>query len=261
MPRTRWRIFLGARGARASSRRYRSRSVRRIGKVERIIVAVETTLVECPASPVSLQLVVMPAGPFAYVVEIATARHNGDDRARVFAPEGGIVVALADGAGGTGNGARAAQAIVDAAGALCLTPDWSALLADLDQDCTRLGHGQSTAVLLSISASGISGASVGDSGAWVITGADVVDLTAGQHRKPLVGEGCLPFRVTAPPLGGGTLLVASDGLLRYAKQTDIARIANGPDLRASARELVDHVRLPNGSLQDDVAIVLCRQFA
>ena len=202
----------------------------------------------------------MPEGQFVHVVEIATPRRKGEDRARVFTAEGGIVIALADGAGGTGNGARAAQAIVDAAGASRLTTSWCALLDDLDQDGTRLGHGQSTAVLLSISASGISGASVGDSGAWVIVGADVVDLTAGQHRKPLVGDGCLPFRVTAPPLDGGTLLVASDGLLRYAKQPDIVRIANGPDLRAAARELVDHVRLPSGSLQDDVAIVLGRQF-
>jgi serine/threonine protein phosphatase PrpC len=206
-------------------------------------------------------LFVMATGQFAHVVEIAATSRNGEDRARMFAPEGGIVIALADGAGGTGNGARAAQAIVDTAGASSLTTDWCALLDDLDQDGTRLGHGQSTAVLLSISELGISGASVGDSGAWVITGADVVDLTAGQHRKPLVGDGCFPFRVTAPPLVGGTLLVASDGLLRYAKQPDIARIANGPDLRAAARELIDLVRLPNGSLQDDVAIVLCRHVA
>ncbi len=202
----------------------------------------------------------MAGGQFAHVVEIAAARRNGEDRARVFAAEGGIVIALADGAGGTGNGARAAQAIVDAAGASSLTTDWCALLDDLDHDGTRLGHGQSTAVFLSLSASGVSGASVGDSGAWVLVGTEVVELAAGQHRKPLVGDGCLPFQVTAPPLGGGTLLVASDGLLRYAKQSDIVRIANGPDLRAAARDLVDHVRLPNGSLQDDVAIVLCRQF-
>lgn len=195
-----------------------------------------------------------------HVVEIATPRRNGDDRACVTVAERGIMIALADGAGGTGNGARAAQALVDAAGVSSLTTDWCALLADLDQDAARLGHGQSTAVLLWVSTSGISGASVGDSGAWVITGADVVDLTAGQHRKPLVGDGCLPVGVTAPLIDGGTLLVASDGLLRYAKQSDIARIANGPNLRAAARELVDHVRLPNGSLQDDVSIVLCRQF-
>ncbi|MCW5802086.1 MAG: hypothetical protein KIT31_06840 [Deltaproteobacteria bacterium] len=56
----------------------------------------------------------------------------------------------------------------------------------------------------------------------------VVDLTAGQVRKPLVGDGCLPRPISAPALGTATLLVASDGLLRYAKAPDIARLARGP---------------------------------
>lgn len=121
-----------------------------------------------------------------------------------------------------------------------------------------VGHGQSTAVVLSVSGSGISGASVGDSAAWLIAGADVLDLTEGQRRKPLVGGGCLPFRVKHMAYSGNTLLVASDGLFRYAKPADVARIANGPDLSAAARALVDLVRLPSGTLQDDVAVVLCR---
>ena len=196
---------------------------------------------------------------FAYVVEIAAARGSGQDRARAFAHGDDLVIALADGAGGTGNGATAAQAIVNAVGAVGPGVDWCGLLADLDLDGKRLGHGQSTAVVLLISSSGISGSSIGDSGAWLIAGTEVLDLTDGQARKPLVGDGCNPFRVAAPPLVDGTLLVASDGLLRYAKRSDIARIAGGPDLAAAARALVDLVRLPNGEFQDDVAIVLCRR--
>ncbi len=109
------------------------------------------------------------------------------------------MIALADGAGGTGNGAIAAEAIIDAIGTAASGVDWSMLLADLDRDVKRLGGGQST-------------------------------------------------------------LVASDGLLRYAKRSDIARVANGPDLAVAARALVDLVRLPTGGLQDDVSIVLCRQL-
>lgn len=199
----------------------------------------------------------MPVASFLHVVEIAAARRHGDDRAQVFTTADGIVIALADGAGGTGNGARAAQAIIDAAGT-SRTTDLCALLDELDADGARLGHGQSTAVLLAVSETGISGASVGDSGAWLIVGANAVDLTAGQQRKPLVGDGCVSYRIAAPPLADGTLLVASDGLLRYAKEADIARIASGADLHAAARALVDLVRLPNGQLQDDVSIVLCR---
>jgi hypothetical protein len=60
-------------------------------------------------------------------------------------------------------------------------------------------------------------------------------------------------------LGGATLLLASDGLLRYGRASDITRIASGPDLDAAARALVELVRLPSGTLQDDVAVVLCRR--
>jgi len=196
---------------------------------------------------------------FAHVVEVVAARGSGQDRARVFERDDGIVIALADGAGGTGNGAMAAQTIIDAVGAASPGVDWSALLADIDQD-PRLAGGQSTAVVLALSDSAIVGASVGDSGAWLIADSDVLDLTDGQARKPLVGDGCNPFRLAAPALGERTLLVASDGLLRYAKPRDIAQIANGPDLAAAARALVDLVRLPSDGLQDDVSVVLCRLY-
>jgi serine/threonine protein phosphatase PrpC len=195
-----------------------------------------------------------------HAVEIAAARGGGQDRACVFEWDDGFVVALVDGVGGTGNGAVAAQAIVEAVRAVgTASHDWCALLADLDRDEHRLGHGQSTAVILAITAAGISGASVGDSGAWLIQSADILDLTDGQARKPLVGSGCVPFRIQPTLLDGGTLLVASDGLLRYAKRNEIARVAAAADLAAAARSLVDLARLPNGSLQDDLSVVLCRE--
>jgi hypothetical protein len=70
----------------------------------------------------------------------------------------------------------------------------------------------------------------------------------------------VPWRIPPTQLAGGTLLVASDGLLHYARQADIIRIASGEDLQAAARALIDLVRLPNGTLQDDVAVVLCRDL-
>jgi PPM family protein phosphatase len=195
-----------------------------------------------------------------HAIEIAAARGGGQDRARVFEFADGFVVALADGAGGTGNGAAAAAAIVDSVRAAgTASHDWHALLAELDRAADRLGHGQSTAVILSITREGIAGASVGDSGAWLLHGDDVLELTDGQTRKPLVGSGCAPFRIPLTRFGGGTLLVASDGLLRYATRHDITRIAAGEDLLAATRALVDRARLPSGALQDDVSVVLCRE--
>jgi serine/threonine protein phosphatase PrpC len=195
-------------------------------------------------------------------VAIAAVRGNGQDRAGVFDAGDDVVIALADGAGGNGNGATASRAVIDAAAAAATAiHDWCALLAELDRDPRRLGHGESTAVIVSIRGGAIAGASVGDSGAWLVRGTDVIDLTEGQLRKPLVGGGCAPFRLRSTRVTGGTLLVASDGLFNYAKPSDIVRLASGADLTVAARALVELVRLPNGALQDDVAVVLCRERA
>jgi serine/threonine protein phosphatase PrpC len=189
---------------------------------------------------------------------VAAVRGAGQDRAGIFDGEDGLAIVLADGAGGTGNGAVAAQAIVDAVGAIASAQhDWCALLSSLDRDRSRLGHGESTAVIVAITEGIVSGASVGDSGAWLVSGTETIDLTEAQHRKPLVGGGCVPYRIPLVKLGDGLLLVASDGLLRYARRADIVRIARGPDLATAAQALIDFVRLRSGALQDDVSVVLC----
>lgn len=184
-----------------------------------------------------------------FVVEIAAAKGSGQDRVRVVEVDGGLVIALADGAGGTGNGAMAAETIVAAIGSERTATQCCDLIEHLDAE---LGGGQSTAVVLVVGTN-IVGASVGDSGAWLIRDDGVADLTHAQQRKPLVGDGCIamPFEAEL----AGTLLVASDGLLRYAKRDDIVRLVREQGLVA-ARALVELVRLPTGELQDDVSLVL-----
>jgi serine/threonine protein phosphatase PrpC len=197
---------------------------------------------------------------FVHVTEVVGMRGAGQDRAGVQEVGDGVVIALADGAGGTSGGAKAAQAVVDAVfAAASQGPAWPLLLAELDRDAVRLGGGQSTAIVVAVTCAGVVGAAVGDSGAWVIRDTSIEDLTAGQLRKPLLGAGCVPSVVRGRSLEGGTLLVASDGLLKYASQARIARIASGADLALAARALVDLVRLRSGALQDDVSIVLCRE--
>jgi serine/threonine protein phosphatase PrpC len=190
-------------------------------------------------------------------------RAGGQDRAAAWPREPGLIVALAEGAGGVGGGASAAQAIVDAAQAwtpLGKTAD--DLIRDLDRGLSSTTGGQSTAVILSLLATGIVGASVGDSGAWIVREGSAEDVTGAQCRKPLVGSGgCAPVAFTAGPLRGGTLLVASDGLLKYAKPSDITRVAGQGDLRSAASELVGLVTLRSGEVPDDVAVVLCREVA
>lgn len=187
----------------------------------------------------------------SYAARVAGVAGSGQDRVRVVERDGGLLVLLADGAGGTGSGAAVAELVVGA--------QWGESLESLDERAMRLG-GQSTAVVIEVGAE-VRGTSVGDSGAWLIGEHHVIELTAGQHRKPLVGDGCIPVAFEAMPLGSSTLVVASDGLFAYARRDDIARIARGADLEAAVVALVDLVRLANGSLQDDVAVVLCRAAA
>jgi len=195
---------------------------------------------------------------FVHAIEIAARRGEGQDRALVLPCEHGVVIAVADGAGGTSGGERAAKAVVDAvAGVASHAYDWTMLLAELDH--RQIGYGQTTAVVLWLTRDGIVGASAGDSGAWVIRGADVEDVTHAQHRKPLIGDGAAITALATGPLAGGTLVVASDGLWRFAKAADIVRIVSGPDLESAARELLALVRLPSGQVHDDVSIVLCRE--
>lgn len=106
------------------------------------------------------------------------------------------------------------------------------------------------ALTVAVTPAGITGASGGAGGAWVIRGGDVVEL-AGARVTP----------VRAGPLAGGTLLVASAGLLAYARAADIARIAAGPELAAAAAALVELVRRPSRELPDDVALVLARELS
>jgi serine/threonine protein phosphatase PrpC len=176
---------------------------------------------------------------------VVAARPPGQDRARIESNSSGhLVIRVADGAGGVSHGGFAAQSVVDAA-----PPDgrdWEAWLVDLEP---TLGGGQTTAVVMSIHGDAITGASVGDSIAWLVPAGD---LTARQQRKPLLGDGAIPIGFRA--VLRGTLLIATDGLWRYATRAEIELRAQLPDLEAAADALVALVQ----PLQDDVAVVLVR---
>ncbi|TMA16715.1 MAG: hypothetical protein E6J85_18025 [Deltaproteobacteria bacterium] len=104
----------------------------------------------------------------------------------------------------------------------------------------------------------IVGASVGDSGA-ILFREPLVDLPSGQARKPLLGSGSAQPRGFAVEWNGEPLLVATDGLLRFAVGRVIgAELASPRDCDSAARRLTDLARLPSGALPDDVALVLLR---
>lgn len=172
------------------------------------------------------------------------------------------VLCVADGAGGTGGGAEAAVIAIE------LVSQRSGLLKDA-QACVDLLlamdaavardpiAGETTCVLAVMSPSGVFGASVGDSGAWIFSDTGKrLDLTVSQQRKPFIGSG------TAWPVAFthrkelGVFLLATDGLLKYTSPERIEGVCRKQPLDSAAQRLVELVRYPSGALPDDVTIIM-----
>ncbi len=183
-------------------------------------------------------------------------RGRGEDRIAIVECPDRKLIAVADVAGGVAGGAAAAEAICRALAGDAR--DWAAWLAQRDTTLAASSTGLAAAVVLSISVDGvIHGASVGDCEAWVFAEDEMVNLTARQVRKPLLGDGgALPARFTAR-VTGGTIVVASDGLWKYMGHKRIGEAAALRPLESALDALVAGVRLRSGALQDDVGIVVC----
>ena len=191
---------------------------------------------------------------------------RGQDRIDIVEHPSGRVVILADGAGGTSGGAEAADTVLlwvksylTRGADIREASQWGELLSKIDRQVSFV-NGQTTAVIVAVFDDGVAGASVGDSAAWLVDDrSGYVELTANQIRKPLLGTGAARPVIFEHAGATGTLLVASDGLGNYARPDRICEFAREADLRLAARRLADLVRLKSGSLQDDIAIALCRK--
>jgi serine/threonine protein phosphatase PrpC len=170
------------------------------------------------------------------------------------------VFVVADGAGGGVAGAAAAEAVCDAVVAQCsrgVPPSWADWLAQLDRQMPRAGL--AAAVVAEVRDDGrVVGASAGDCEAWLFVEGFATDLTGEQIRKPLLGEGkAIPVGFVANA-GGCVLVVATDGLWKYAGRIHVAHAVAVRPLEAAAEALIDGVRLRSGALQDDVALAICK---
>ena len=170
--------------------------------------------------------------------------------------------ALADGAGGIAGGAQAADLFMQSVG------EAPSLLNDVDA-CRRLLHvidhkltdspecGETTGIIVVISNSGIYGASVGDSAAWLFASDSKDELTRGQQRKPCLGTGVALPHGFVRSLAEGTLVIATDGLWKYTSLEAIEeRVRRG--VEALAAQMTELVRLRSGAFSDDVAVLTCR---
>lgn len=197
----------------------------------------------------------MPRTNVVIRVEVGAA---DEDRVRHAFNERGVLIVLADGAGGLSGGRRAAETVLAQCGAALSGPadaveELRRLDAVLDADA---GCGQSTAVVVVVHDGQLFGASVGDSGAWLLAPDVVRDLTSNQQRKPLLGSGAAAPVGFGPVALVGRLLVASDGLLKYVPRDRIRQLALSGDIARAADELVAAARLPSGGLQDDLSLAL-----
>jgi serine/threonine protein phosphatase PrpC len=197
--------------------------------------------------------------PFETTSITVAYQQRCEDRVKVVELDGGVVIAVADGAGGTGAGAAAAETVIrEVAVAAALERDADGWCEVLRQTDHRVGAGESTCVVVARSAGGIVGASVGDSRAWLLEDDQVNDLTRGQLRKPLLGTGAArPVGFSHPP-SPGLLLVCTDGFCNYVRREALLREILWIDFSVLARRLVEMVRLPSGDLWDDIGIVACR---
>ena len=195
--------------------------------------------------------------------------HGGQDRLAVEQFDDRIVLVVADGAGGMGGGAEAAQFICDRAMQCAKASPgnadaWEERLVAFDRELSVSAHGgHSAAVVAEVRNGRVSGASVGDSQAWLIDHEDnVLDLTTHRQRKPLLGSGAARPRAFGPvDMNRRRLLVATDGLFRYAPMDHFACMARVTPAPRAPSTLSDMARLPNGELQDDLAIVVCDEDA
>jgi len=171
-------------------------------------------------------------------------------------------IVAADGAGGMSGGAAAAtEAVVAAAACGSSTSrtaaEWCRFLVELDRELVGQVHtGETTVVVAEVVDGTVHGASVGDSGAWLVSSGEILDLTERQHRKPLVGSGSAhPVPFESRPLTG-RLLVATDGLFKYVDRELILESITNPSLEGATRSLIDSARLANGAFRDDIAVVV-----
>lgn len=197
--------------------------------------------------------------PFETATATQAYRDRCEDSVAVFPSAARLVVVVADGAGGTGAGDRAATAalaeVERAIPTVHSASEWTALLRQID---CRIVDGETTLVVVDVRPFGIAGASVGDSQAVIVADNGLENLTAHQHRKPLLGSGSAePVGFMSSPLIG-TLLVATDGFFNYAKPAAIEKLVATSEFMTLPRRGIELVRLPSGDFWDDVGIAVVR---
>jgi len=210
-----------------------------------------------PSTGRSGRLTLPRAGKYRWMISATHRVESGganEDRLLVERRGARTIAIVCDGAGNGGRGGLAAELAIAELGRIWQTGfvDWVRALLAVDQLLKRQAQGgETTCVVVEISDDGqCRGASVGDSGAWMLLRSSPVrDLTAHQDRSRLGSGRASPVMFKTQLMG--KLLLTTDGLFKYVRGADIRTCAaRGIDA------LIDSVRLKSGALQDDVAVIL-----
>jgi serine/threonine protein phosphatase PrpC len=196
------------------------------------------------------------------ILKSAAGNPENQDRGIIVHTASSLIAAVADGAGGRSGGTEAAIMAIDYISRnaeKCTTPDACAqVLREVDAAISKDAvAGETTAVLVGITDTKVYGASVGDSGAWLMEPTGLTNLTQSQSRKPFIGSGAswpVPFIQTSR--SPAHLLLATDGLLKYTSVDKIVEIVKREDATAAASRLIELVRYRSGALPDDVTLIL-----
>jgi serine/threonine protein phosphatase PrpC len=182
------------------------------------------------------------------------------DQYEYWPTEEGVVIAFADGAGGSGDGLHAAKATIQCVKShLDSLVDAAACEQVLKQADHQISGGESTGIVIVIRNRQLFGASAGDSGAMIVNYEEVTNLTSRQNQKPRLGSRL------AKPVGfeesfeAGVLIVSSDGFWNYVKRDRLILTCANLDFPVAGKQLTDLVRLKSGELIDDVGIVIARR--
>jgi hypothetical protein len=197
---------------------------------------------------------------FEMMAHIQPAGANCRDRAAWVRKGNRLVIAVADGADSNPDSGFAAEFAIRNAlkyvgneTAPLPAAQWQRIVSEIDEPLSLEPSGETTLVVADFGKGRCTGASVGDSVAWLINAGGLTDLTAQSKRKPLLGS----TQAVATGFEGeaeGILLVASDGLSKYAARERVVAAASEMNPRA----LIEFARLPDGSLFDDACVVMAR---
>ena len=194
-------------------------------------------------------------------LETAAGNPENQDRGGVIEASIGLVMVVADGAGGQSGSAEAAGMAVELvrqkSNELSDANACVAFLQSMDRAISKdQVAGETTCALAVVTRDGVYGASVGDSGVWVINESWFINLTERQTRKHFIGSGSAwPSSFEYRTTDGDSLLLATDGLLKYTSSERIVTVCRDEVASNVPRGLIELVRYTSGALPDDVTVI------